>query len=82
MEAEAMMRIVKRWEDDQKVTLLVTGQDSKMPKVIRKSRWNVRHEYDANHAKKALGCYCQELLKKERQLVYGRSRNWFYQAVH
>jgi hypothetical protein len=56
----------------------VTGQNSKMVKVICESRWNVRHRYDANHSKKALDRYCQELPKEERQLPYGlgrRSRN-------
>jgi hypothetical protein len=35
----------------------VTDQDSKIAKVIRESRWNAKHEYDANHAKKALDRY-------------------------
>jgi hypothetical protein len=38
MEVEALRRMVKRWEDDQKVAVVVTGQDSKMAKVIRESR--------------------------------------------
>jgi hypothetical protein len=48
-----------------KVTVVVTDQDSKTAKVIRESRWNVKHEYDANHAKKALDRYCQGLPKEE-----------------
>jgi hypothetical protein len=65
MEVEALRRMVKRWEDDQNVAVVVTDQDSKMAKVIRKSR-NVRYEYNANHAKKALDRYCQGLPKEER----------------
>jgi hypothetical protein len=78
MEVEAMRRMVKRWEDDQKVAVAVTDQDSKMPTLIGESRWNGRHKYDANHSKRALARYCQELPKEERQLLYGpgrRSRN-------
>jgi hypothetical protein len=52
MEVEAQRRTAKRWEDDQKVGVVVTHQDSKMAKVIRESRWNAKHEYDANHAKR------------------------------
>jgi hypothetical protein len=51
-----------------------------MAKLIRESRWNVKHEYAANHAKGALDRYCQELPMEERQLLYGlgkRSRDWF-----
>jgi cell shape-determining protein MreC len=44
MEVEALRRMVKRWEDDQKVAVVVTDQDSKMAKVIRESRWNGKHE--------------------------------------
>jgi hypothetical protein len=44
---------------------VVTDYDSKMAKVIRESCWNVAHEYDANHGKKALDRYCQELPKQE-----------------
>jgi hypothetical protein len=75
---EALRRMVKRWEDDQKVAVAVTGRDSKVAKVIRESRWNVKHEYAANHAKKALDRYYEENTKEERQLLYGlgkRSRD-------
>jgi hypothetical protein len=65
MEVEAMRRMVKRQEDDQKVVVVETDQDSKLAMVIRESRWNIRHEYDANHKLKALDCYCQELPKEE-----------------
>jgi hypothetical protein len=71
MEVEVLRRMAKRWKDDQKVEVVVTDQDSKTAKVIRESHWNVRHEYDANHTKKALDRYCQELPKDERQLLYG-----------
>jgi hypothetical protein len=54
MEVEAQKRMVKRWEDDQKVAVIVRDQDSRMAKVIRESRWNVKYEYDANHAKSVL----------------------------
>jgi hypothetical protein len=40
MEVEALSRMVKRWEDDQRVAVVVTDQDSKIAKVIRESRWN------------------------------------------
>jgi hypothetical protein len=56
-----------------------------MAEVIRESRWNVKHEYDANHAKKALDRYCQGLPKEERQLLCGLgkpSRDWFNHALH
>jgi PHD/YefM family antitoxin component YafN of YafNO toxin-antitoxin module len=45
--------MVKKWEDNQKVAVVVTDQGSKMANVICESRWNVRHECEANHAKKA-----------------------------
>jgi hypothetical protein len=38
-----------RLEDDQKMAVVVKDQDSKM--VIGESRWNVKHEYKANHDK-------------------------------
>jgi hypothetical protein len=57
-EMAAKKRMVKRWEDDQKVAGVVTDQDSEMA--------NVSHESDANHTKKALDRYSQELLKEER----------------
>jgi hypothetical protein len=56
-----------------------------MAKVIRESRWNVTHEYDANHTHKALHPHCQEFPKEERQLLYGlgrRSRDWFSHVLH
>jgi PHD/YefM family antitoxin component YafN of YafNO toxin-antitoxin module len=58
MKVEGQGRMVKRWEGDQKVGVVVTGQGSKMAIVIRESRWNAKHEYDANHPKKALDGYC------------------------
>jgi hypothetical protein len=57
--------MVKRWEYDQKMAVVATGQDSTMAKVIRESRLNVRRECEANHAKKALDCYSQESPKGE-----------------
>jgi hypothetical protein len=85
MEVEALRRMVKRWEDDQKGAVVVTDQDSKMAKVIRESRWNVKHEYDPTHGKKALDRHCQGLPKEERQLLYGlgkRSQDWFNHVLH
>jgi hypothetical protein len=85
MEVEAQMGKVKRWEGDQKVAVVVRDKASKMAKVIRESRWNVKYEYDANHAKVALDRYCQELPKEERQLLYWlgkRSRDWFNHGLH
>jgi hypothetical protein len=70
MEVEALREIVKRWEDDQKVAVIVMEQDSEMAKVIRESRWNVKHECDVNHAQKALDRYCQGLPSQERHLLY------------
>jgi hypothetical protein len=58
--------MVKTWENNQKVAAVVMDQDSRMAKVIRESRWNVRHEYGPNHVKKALDRHCQELPKQER----------------
>jgi hypothetical protein len=52
MEVEAMKRMVNRWEDDEEVGTVITNQDSKLGKVIRDSRWGVKHEFGANHAKK------------------------------
>jgi hypothetical protein len=49
-----------------KVAVVVTDQDSKMANVSRESGRNVRHEQDANHARKARDRYCQELPKEER----------------
>jgi hypothetical protein len=72
-------------ENDQKVSVVVTNLESRMTKVIRESRWNVRRECDANHTKKALDHYCQELPKGERRLLYGlgrRSRDWFNHVLH
>jgi hypothetical protein len=80
MEVEALRRIVKREEDDQKVAIAVTDQDSEMANVIRESSWNVGRKSDANCAKKPLLGYCQELPKEERQLLYrvwGPARDWF-----
>jgi hypothetical protein len=77
--------MVKRWEDGQKVSVVAMDQDSEIAKVIRESRGNVRHEYDANHTLKALNRYCQELQKEERQWMYGlgrRSRDWFNHVLH
>jgi hypothetical protein len=77
MEVEAQRRMVKRWEDDENVAVVVTDQDSKMAKVICESHWDVNPEYDTNHAKKALDRYCQGLPKEERQLLYGLGkRSW------
>jgi hypothetical protein len=58
MEVEALRRMVKREEDDQKVAAAVTDQDSEMAKVIRESSWNVGRKSDANCAKKPLLGYC------------------------
>jgi hypothetical protein len=77
--------MVKRWKDDQKVAVVVPDQDSKLAKVIGESHWNVKHEYDANHAKKALDLYCQGLPKEERQPLYGlgkRSLDWCNDVSH
>jgi hypothetical protein len=52
MEVEAMRRMVKRWEDDQKTAVAVTDQDPKMAKVIHESGWKVRYEYDTNHTER------------------------------
>jgi hypothetical protein len=85
MEVEAMRRMVNPWEDDAKITFVMTDEDSKMAKVIRESRWNVRHKYDAHDTKKALDGYCQELTKEERQLLHGLgkpSRNRLNHALH
>jgi hypothetical protein len=85
MELEALKWMVKRREDGQKVAVVVTDLDSKMAKVIRESRWNVKREYDADHAKMALDCYCQELPMEERQFLYRlgkRSRDWFNHVLH
>jgi hypothetical protein len=63
----------------------VTHHDAKVAKVIRESRWNVRHEYDANHTKRVLDRYCQEVPKEERQLLYGlgrRCRDPFNHVLH
>jgi hypothetical protein len=63
----------------------VTDEESKMAKVIGEFRWNVKHEYDANHAKRALDRYCQQLPKAERQIPYKlgkRPRDWFNHAPH
>jgi hypothetical protein len=55
-----------------------------MGKVIRDSHRNVKHEYDANHAKQALDRYCQKLPKEERSLLYGlgkRSPDWCHPVL-
>jgi hypothetical protein len=85
MKVDAMRRMVKRWEDVQRKTTGVSGQDSKTAKVIRESHWNVRHEYDTNYAKKDLDHSDPELPTEERQLLYGletRYRNWFNHVLH
>jgi hypothetical protein len=56
-----------------------------MAKVIRESRWNVKDEYNTNHAKKAINHYYQRLPKEERQLLYGlgkHSQDWFNHVLH
>jgi hypothetical protein len=73
----------KRWEDNQKMAVIVPDQDSEMAKLIRKSRWNAKQEYDANHIKRALGRYCQDLPKEEQELLCGlgkRSRDCLNQV--
>jgi hypothetical protein len=57
--------MVKRWEDDQKVAVGVTDQDSKMAKVIHESWSNFMHQYESNHVKRALDRCCTELPKEE-----------------
>jgi hypothetical protein len=52
MEVEAMSWMVTRWEDNQKMAVALTDQESKMANVIRESRWNVRYEYDVNPAER------------------------------
>jgi hypothetical protein len=51
MEVEAMRWAVTSGEDDQRIRVVVTDQASRMAKVIRESRCNVMHEYNANHMK-------------------------------
>jgi hypothetical protein len=67
------------------LSVVVADQESKIAKVIHECRWNVRHEYDADHARNALDCYCQKSPKEERPLLHGlrrRSRDWFNQVLH
>jgi hypothetical protein len=85
MEVETMKRMIHRWEDDRKVRTIITDQDSKLGKVIRESRWNVNHEFDANHAKKSFERYQERLPKEERQYLDGldqRLKNWFNHVLH
>jgi hypothetical protein len=85
MEVERMTRMVKRWEDDPKEAVAVSDDDSETTKLIRESRWNVRHECDGNHAKKALDRHCQEIPKEEGQLRYGLEkccRDWFHHVLY
>jgi hypothetical protein len=65
MEREALKLVVKGWEDDPKVAVIVTGQISKVVNVICTSCWNVTREYDANRTNNALDCYCEELAPEE-----------------
>jgi hypothetical protein len=67
MEVQALSRAVKRWEDDQKMTVVTRDQDSRISKVIRESRWNVLPECDENQSVKVLDRYCQGFPKEERQ---------------
>jgi hypothetical protein len=85
MEAEAMRRMVRRWQDDQKVKTVITDQDSKLGKIIRDSHWSVEHEFNANHAKKSLDRYQERLLREQRQHLYGLGqglKNWFDHVLH
>jgi hypothetical protein len=85
MEVEAMKRLVNRWEDDEKVDTVITDQDSKLGKVIRDSWWGVKHEFDANHAKKSLNRYRESLSKQQRQHLSGlgqRLDSWFNHVIH
>jgi hypothetical protein len=52
MEVETLKRMGKRWEGDQSRQVAVTDQDLIIAKVIRESRWNVRHEYTGNYTKR------------------------------
>jgi hypothetical protein len=70
--------MVKRWEDRQKVAIIMTRQDPQMAKVICESHWNVRHESDANRSEKVLDRYYHEVPKEEGRTLYGfggRSRD-------
>jgi hypothetical protein len=87
MEAEAMRRMVGRWENDRKVKTVVTDEDMKLAKVMRESRWDLDDEMNANHAKKSFDRYQQRLPKEECQHLYlcgpdQRLRNWFNHVLH
>jgi glutamate-1-semialdehyde aminotransferase len=85
LEVEAMRRTMKKWEDDQKVSVVVTDQDARMASVIRESPWNVRHEHNANHTKKTVDHYYQKRPKEQRQGLYGlgrRARDRFNHVLH
>lgn len=85
MEVEAMRRMIGRWEGDQKVETVITDQDSKLAKVIRESRWDVRHDVDSNHAKKSLARYVERLAPELRRHLFGlgkRLSDWFNHVIH
>jgi hypothetical protein len=85
MEVEAARRMIPRWENEMKVTTIVTDQDSKLAKVIREFRWKVEHEFDISHEKKRLDRFHEWLPKEERQHLDGlgqRLKNWFNKVLH
>jgi hypothetical protein len=59
-----MRQMVKRWQDDQRVWVVVTDHDARMAKVILESRENVMHEYNANHTKRGSIAIVQNLRKR------------------
>jgi hypothetical protein len=65
MEVEAQRQMVKRSMDNQKVSVMMTGQDSQVAKETREFPWNLRQESNANHTKEALKHYCQKPLREK-----------------
>jgi hypothetical protein len=85
MEVEGLTRMLPRWKDETRVDVIVTDHDSKMGRVIASSGWKVKHENDANHAKKSLDRYCKSLSKEDKACLYGlgnKSRQWFNKVLH
>jgi phosphoribosylanthranilate isomerase len=76
MEVGSMKRMVKSWEGNQRVAVVVTDEDSKMAKVIHESPWNVEQAYDANHAKKVLGCCPSPLTRRSKYGTTHQSLLW------
>jgi hypothetical protein len=86
METEGMRRIIQRWKNDSRVSIIVHDKDAKITKLIRDSGWNVLQNIDANHARKSFQrFYDNNLTREEKAHLYGlkeRIDRWLNHVIH